>query len=58
MAIDVGSAIAYLDLDTSGFTNGISGAASALKDLSPPLTVSPQSNKSWFFYECNGSVTE
>lgn len=33
MAIDVGSAIAYLDLDTSGFTNGISGAASALKDF-------------------------
>lgn len=33
MAVDVGSAIAYLDLDTSGFTNGISGAASALKDF-------------------------
>lgn len=33
MAIDVGSAIAYLDLDTSGFTNGISGAVSALKDF-------------------------
>ena len=33
MSVNVGSAIAYLDLDMSGFTSGISEARSALQDF-------------------------
>lgn len=33
MSINVGTAIAYLDLDTSRFTSAVSGARSALNDL-------------------------
>lgn len=34
MSVEVGSAVAYLRLDTSEFTNGVSNANSALKDMS------------------------
>ena len=34
MAVDLGQAVAYLELDTSGFTSGIAGAQAALKTLS------------------------